>query len=70
MKYVVKTVSSFENVYVIDAATKDDAIERVMNTHTPPDFYQKHLGEKVTCIEPVTMTETQCIKRIREQGYF
>ena len=40
--YEVKTQSTFENVYYIEAETKEEAEKKVADTH---DFMQKHLHE-------------------------
>lgn len=47
MDFTIKTHSTFENIYNVKANSLQEAIAIVMNSDNPPDFYQKHLGEKI-----------------------
>ena len=47
-KFEIKTHSTFENVYLIEANTLEEAIKQVHNNYNPPDFMQKHLWEDVS----------------------
>lgn len=67
--YVVTTRSTFENKYLIDAITEDDAIFAVMNDYDPPDFFQKHLGEAVISVEKVP-EQYDMFTEMHKQGYF
>lgn len=44
-----RTESIFENVYLIEADSHEEAVARTMANDFPPNFYQKHLGEVVVC---------------------
>lgn len=44
-KFEIKTHSTFENVYLIEADTLEQAIHMLHNNMEPPDFMQKHLWE-------------------------
>jgi hypothetical protein len=69
MQFIIKTQSTFENVYYINAPSRDDAIQQVMNEQNPPDFYQKHSGERIISAEPTTLNECQSNNKCREEGY-
>ena len=47
-KYEIKTHSTFENVYLIEADSLELAIKKLHNNYDPPDFMQKHLWEDVS----------------------
>lgn len=70
MKFKIITKSTFENVYYIEASSKDEAINEVMNTLNPPDFFQKHLGESVVSINEETLSKTDLVNELRKAGYF
>jgi hypothetical protein len=69
MIYIVKTTSTFENVYTIEAASESEARGAVMDDGTPPNFFQKHLGERIVDIETSSDTPDDISKRIRKAGY-
>lgn len=54
--FEIKTHSTFENVYWVEASDLETAIKKVQNNYDPPDFMQKHLWEDVssTCVSPDT----------------
>jgi len=66
MRFTIKTRSTFEHVYIIEAPNEEDAISIVMNEAVPPDFYQKHLGEKIISIDNINVTPEE----LRSAGYF
>lgn len=47
-KFEIKTHSTFENVYLIEADNLQSAIQKLHNNYDPPDFVQKHLWEDVS----------------------
>lgn len=46
-KFEIKTHSTFENVYLIEADNFEQALKKLSNNNEPPDFMQKHLWEDV-----------------------
>lgn len=66
MDFTIKTHSTFENVYNVKANSLQEAIAIVMDCDNPPDFYQKHLGEKAVGHEYKVTTRDELIK----EGYF
>ena len=70
MQYIITTTSTFENVYVVDAPDEDTARDAVMNDGNPPDFYQRHLGERVTAVDTSTQSYADAVKDLRDRGYF
>lgn len=65
--FLVKTVSSFENVYAIEANSYAAAEARFHED--PPDFHQKHLKEDVYSIETIGYN-INIHQMLTEQGYF
>ena len=65
--FEVKTRSTFENVYHIEADTVEDAKLAVIN-ECISDFYQKHLGEGVISAD-IAADESAATCALREQGY-
>lgn len=70
--FVIKTRSTFENVYIVEADSLAEAKSAVMDDGNPPDFYQKHLGEVVVDTESKFSDTLRCdvIKDITGKGYF
>lgn len=50
-KFIVKTKSSFSNVYLVDAPSRAEAIKIIESGVHSNDFIQKHIGEDVEFIE-------------------
>jgi hypothetical protein len=69
MKYIIKTLSSFEHMYVIEAESESEARSDVMEGAFIPDFFQKHLGEHVVTIVESTEADDDIIANIRKEGY-
>lgn len=67
--FEVITQSTFENVYLIEAESKEEAVGMVLDSNNAPDFYQKHLGEGMRDVnivsDPQAWPDT-----IRSKGYF
>lgn len=70
MLHVITTRSTFENVYIVEADTEAEAITLVQDEYNPPNYLQKHLGEKVykTYVSPLDYNETY--KQIDSEGYW
>lgn len=73
--FEVTTKSTFKNVYLIEAASRDDASALVMNGEPPADFYQKHLGEfvesNIQLVDGVTSDSvSEARTSIHNRGYF
>jgi hypothetical protein len=70
MRYVIKTQSTFENVYVIDAPSEEAAKDKVRDNIDPPDFLQKHLGENIIEVTVSTSKKRDTtVRKITKQGY-
>lgn len=69
MLCLVKTVSTFENVYLVEAGSESEARLAVMEDGTPPDFLQKHQGEKVTEVYEVHESRPAITTTLRKNGY-
>ena len=61
--YIVKTQSTFENVYLIRAFDPKAAVEFVLDSNNAPDFVQKHLGERALSVEKSTNMTANEMKR-------
>ena len=69
-KYQIITRSTFENVYLINAPTKNIAISIVQNRENPPDFFQKHIEEEIVeIIEELSLNEEDFVDNLRKAGY-
>lgn len=61
--YLVKYISSFENIAVVEAETEIEALVLFQDV----DFYQKHLGEEVISCE---IAKDNFEDKIHEEGYW
>ena len=61
--YIVKTQSTFENIYLIRAFDPKSAVEFVLDSNNAPDFVQKHLGEKALSVEKSSNMSANELKR-------
>lgn len=68
-KFMIKTKSTFENVYLVEASSSDIAERVVANAQLPIDFVQKHLEEKIVSITEVR-EERDLVQELRLAGYF
>jgi hypothetical protein len=69
MKYIIKTLSTFEHMYIIEAESESEARSAVMDDATPPDYFQKHLGEHVVDVGISTDHDAAIQANIRKEGY-
>lgn len=70
MRFVIKTQSTFENVYIVDAASEEAAKHIVQDNIDPPDFFQKHLGESIVEVTISTSKKRDTtVRKVQKQGY-
>ena len=55
--FLIKTISSHELEYVVDAETKEQAEQAVKDGNYDYEFYQHHLGESILSSKQVTDQE-------------
>lgn len=71
--FVVTTISTFKNKYVVKAVSEEDARRQVETDHNN-DFFQKHLGEpvrKVKGVKASTEEEMHALReKLRDKGYW
>lgn len=69
--FEIATQSTFENIYLVEADTKEQAVEHVLDANESPDFYQKHLGEGMREVKQFDdyVTTSQWIQSVRDKGY-
>lgn len=69
MLHIIKTQTTFENIYLIEADSEAEARSAVMDDDIPPDFVQKHLGERVTDVTRSVDATADIITRLKKEGY-
>ena len=73
--FEIVTKSSFENVYLVEADSADEASAIVYDGDLAPDFFQKHLGETIEhltdlCSGTVAESEIELFtSAIKNRGY-
>lgn len=73
--FEIKTISQFENMYLIEADTIDDARDEVLSLHSSPDFFQRHLSEEIVSSDTIYNFEpddddlNEACESIRKRGY-
>lgn len=64
----IKTISSHELEYIVDAETEEQAKQAVFDGIHDYEFYQQHLGENLLSTKMVT--DEQYLKLFREKNAF
>lgn len=74
--FEIHTITKFENVYLVEAESHEEAVANVMDSDSSPDFFQKHLGEvpqpgvQLTTIEATYEEIIAAEESLRARGYF
>jgi hypothetical protein len=66
--YRIKKVSIAKLVFLVDAASEEEAIEKAKTDDY--DFYQKHVGETVISCKKTKLTKDTLHEHSKARGYF
>lgn len=69
-KFIITTHSTFENVYVVDADTREEAADLVNDGANDFDFYQKHVGEPIVDICTSQDSDETIQAKLVDDGFF
>ena len=67
-KFKVKTQSTFEHIYFVDAETSKLAVEQVLDSENIPEFYQRHMGEVAIESKEISSFDEE-ERQIYEEGF-
>lgn len=67
--FVITNRVEFNNIFIVDAETKEEAIERAK--HCDSSYWQKCVCDEITSCEEIELPDVPAYKdNIKEQGYF
>lgn len=68
--FEIVTKSTFTNVYLVEAETKEEAEKQILDTENEVDFLQKHEGEVILACEEHNTTWEDFFSHYKKQGFF
>ncbi len=68
--FIITNRVEFNNIFIVDAETKEEAIRIVKDAETT-SYWQKCVCDEITSCEEIALPDVPAYKdNIKEQGYF